>query len=729
MPRQVFLDYSKGKVKLEEVPYPKLRPDGVIVKTLYSAVSIGTERLMLKLAKRSLLGMAVERPDLLKLFIEYAKNEGFLNAYRAAMARLREPVPLGYSSSGVVLEVGYNALNEFKQGDLVACGGHGYASHAEITYIPRTLCTRIPEGVDPRDASFANIGAIAIHSLRLAKAELGANIAIIGLGLLGLIAVQLAKASGANVLGIDVVRSKIELAKNLGANAVALPGHDDIDIITQNFTDNKGFDSAIIFASTKSSKPLEIAAKIVRRKGRIVVPGWVKTHIPRNLFYEKELEFVIPRSSGLGIYDPLYETGKTQYLLEYIRWTAKENMKTFLYLLKENKINMKPLITHEFNINEAEKVYEKLYKNKIKDAIGIVFQYPSTKELDNTKKELIIEIKPRKQQTPEKTQIRKEKTRIGFIGAGQHAQGVLLPILKKMKQVELTGVATTTPAKATQVAKRWGFKYATTHPDKIIEDPDTDAVFIVTRHDTHAYYTVKALEAGKYVFVEKPLAITLEQLEQVKKAIEKHPGKLMVGFNRRYAPFTQEAKKILEKRTEPATILMRINAGYTPQDHWIYDPKQGGGRIISETCHFIDLAIYLTEAKPINYTITLMGKTPRYHITDNHIITMKHQDGSISTIIYTSQGTRAYSRELIEIYIAENAISIYNFKKMIHTYKLKKKTRRLFSSDRGYELVLKGFVLSIRQGKHADPYTDITLYTSYTTIAINESLQNYMNHD
>ena len=358
MPKQVVLDYSSGKVKLEEVPYPVLRADGIIIRTLYSAISVGTEKLMLSLAKKSFLGKAIERPDLLKLFIEYAKNEGFLNAYRAAMARLREPMPLGYSSSGIVIEVGQNASNEFVEGDIVACGGHGYASHAEVTYVPRTLCTKIPEGVEPKYAAFSNIGAIVIHSLRLAGLELGSNVAIIGLGLLGLIGVQAAKAAGANVLGIDVIPAKIQLARQLGADEIALASREDIDIITQNFTDNKGFDSVIIFASTKSSKPIELAAKVARRKGRIVVPGWVKTSLPRNIFYEKELKFIIPRSSGPGLYDPLYESGKTQYLLEYIRWTAKENMKTFLQLLKENKINMKSLITHTFDFNKAEEVYE-----------------------------------------------------------------------------------------------------------------------------------------------------------------------------------------------------------------------------------------------------------------------------------------------------------------------------------------------------------------------------------
>ena len=721
MPKQVFLDYSNGKVVLEEVPYPKLRSDGVIIKTLYSAISIGTEKLMLSLAKKSLIGKAFERPDLLKLFIEYAKNEGFLNAYRAAMARLKEPMPLGYSSSGIVVEVGQNAANEFKVGDLVACGGHGYASHAETTYVPRTLCAKIPDGVDPKHAAFANIGAISIHSIRLARVELGSNIAIIGLGLLGLIAVQAAKAAGANILGIDIVPSKTQLAKKLGADMVALADQDDIDIIAQNFTENKGFDAVIVFASTKSSKPLELAAKIARRKGRVVVPGWVKTHIPRNLFYEKELEFIIPRSSGLGIYDPLYEAGKTQYLLEYIRWTAKENMKTFLQLLKTKKINMEPLITHIFDINEAEEVYEKLHKGQIKGAIGILFKYPQTQNIDTLKNQITIEIRPA-QKTQGERKGRKEKVRIGFIGAGQHAQGVLLPILKKMKNVELIGVATTTPAKATQIAKRWRFQYATTNPDKVIEDPDIDAIFIVTRHDTHAYYTVKALEAGKYVFVEKPLATTLEQLEQVKKTVEKHPGKLMVGFNRRYSPFIQEAKKILQKRTEPMTILMRINAGYTPQDHWIYDPKQGGGRIVSETCHFIDLALYLTVSQAREYCVFVSDRPKRYHITDNHVITMIHDDGSLSTIVYTSQGTRTYPRETMEIYTSETVIKIDNFKSMVVVGKLHRLRKRKTQVDRGHKNTIELFIEGVMRGNLPIEDIILSLHSSEVTIRVSEYL-------
>lgn len=724
MPKQVFLDYSTGKVLLEEVPRPSLRPNGVIIRTLYSAISIGTEKLMLSLAKKSLLGKALERPDLLKLFIEYAKNEGFINAYRAAMARLKEPVPLGYSSSGMVLEVGQNASNEFKRGDLVACGGHGYASHAEITYVPRTLCVKIPEGVEPKYAAFANIGAIAIHGIRLARVELGSNIAIIGLGLLGLIAVQAAKAAGANVLGMDIVQTKIQLAKRLGADAVALVNRNDIDIIAQNFTENKGFDAVIVFASTKSASPIELAAKIARRKGRIVVPGWVKTYLPRNLFYEKELEFVIPRSSGLGIYDPLYETGKTQYLLEYVRWTAKENMRTFLQLLKEKKISMEPLVTHIFDFNKAEEVYEKLHKGKIKGAIGIIFKYPSTQNLETEifSKQIVIEIKP-VARSVEKKEKKKEKIRVGFIGAGQHAQGVLLPILKKMKNVEFVGVATTTPAKAIQIAKRWGFKYATTSPDKVIEDPDIDAIFVVTRHDTHAYYTVRALETGKYVFVEKPLAITLEQLEQVKKAIERHPGKLMVGFNRRWSKFSIEAKKVLAKSIEPKIILVRVNAGYTPLDSWIFDPAQGGGRIIGEICHFIDLSIYFTDSSITRFTLENASMN-RYHITDNVSIILKHKDHSLTTIVYTSAGTRSYPRELVELYTSETAIKIDNFKYLIIKGSLGRKTIRKFNVDRGHKNMLHTFLSIVAEGSSIrQDILNQFLEASYITIKLNENIQ------
>ena len=403
-----------------------------------------------------------------------------------------------------------------------------------------------------------------------------------------------------------------------------------------------------------------------------------------------------------------------------MRWTAKENMKTFLRLLKEKKIKMEPIITQVFDFNKAVEVYEKLYKGELKGAIGIAFKYSPINDIERLRKEhMVIEIKPAMRTSKAKEE-KKDKVRIGFIGAGQHAQGTLLPILKKMKDLELVGVATTTPAKVAQIAKRWGFKYATTNPDKIIEDPDIDAVFVVTRHDTHAYYTVKALEAGKYVFVEKPLAVTLEQLEQVRKTLEKNPGKLMIGFNRRYAPYTQEAKKILQNRTEPITMLIRVNAGYTPQDHWIYDPKQGGGRIISETCHFIDLAIYLTESKPIDYTVTVMNKAPRYHITDNHIITLKHEDGSIATIVYTSQGTRAYPRELIEIFAQETAININNFRTLSIKGKNKKKHTNIFGADRGHKRMLEFFIGQVKSSEEIPE----TLESSYWTIRIVKNILN-----
>jgi len=716
MPKQVFLDYRKGEVKLIEVPAPKVRPNGVVVRTLFSVISLGTETLMISLAKKSLIGKALERPDLVKQALDFAKNEGLLNAYRLAMAKLSEPTPLGYSSAGIVEEVGENARGEFKKGDIVACAGHGHACHAELTYVPKTLCVKVPEGVKPKYAAFANVGSIALHSVRLAKPEIGSTIAVIGLGLLGLLAVQIARVAGCRVFGLDIVPQKVKLALKLGAEAGAIVGKEDVELKARNFAP-KGFDAVIVFASTKSSQPVELAAKITREKGRVVIPGWVKLDLPRNLFYEKELELVVPRSSGPGLYDLQYESGKIDYPYAYVRWTVKRNMKVFLNLVKRGDINLEPLITHIFDFEKAEEVYKQLYERKLKGAIGILFKY--NVELKEPKP-LIIKVTPIAKKKNEKEE-KKEKVIIGLIGAGQHAQSVLLPILKRIKDVELKTVCTSRPLTATRVAQKWGFKYATTDYKKVIDDPEIDAVFIATRHDTHAYLAAEALEAGKYVFLEKPLAVNYEQLEVIKKAWTKNPGKLMVGFNRRYAPLIQEVKKLLVNRSEPAFILMRINAGYTPLDHWIFDPTQGGGRIIGELCHFVDLSIYLTNSLPLMVNANNISGSKKYHYTDNVSIIMKHKDGSLTTITYTAAGTRKYSRERIEVFCEETVYVIDNFKYLEIKGKLRNKKVTLLNADRGHKNECKEFIRYVKTGGQI-PYFEQYVYATVVTFEVNNML-------
>ena len=717
--KQVFLDYSTGAISLIDAPIPLLRKNGVIVRTLYSAISSGTETLMIKLAKKSLIGKAMERPDLVRQVIDFAKNEGILNAYREAIARLKEPVPLGYSSVGIVEKVGENAREEFRVGDLVACAGHGYASHSELSYVPRTLCVKVPEGVKPEHAAFSNIGSIALHSVRLAKPEVGKNIAVIGLGLLGQFAAQIAKISGCNVFGIDIVEEKVKLGIKLGMDEGAVLGKEDVLTKAQNFSEREGFDSVIVFASTKSSQPLYLAARLARVKGKIIVPGWVKLSIPRQEFYDKELDLIVPRSSGPGLYDPQYESGVLDYPLPFVRWTVKRNMKTFLRLVEKGLIKVDPLITHIFNFEEAEKVYEKILKGELKRAIGILFKY----KVEIKEEELfkpIIEITLRKRKK-EKERERK-KIIVGFIGAGTFAQGTLLPILSKMKEVELKTVCTATPVKVSNIAKRWKFKYATTDYRKILEDPEIDAVFITTRHDLHAKIAAEALKAGKYVFVEKPLAMNETQLKMVIDAYKLNPGKLMVGFNRRFSPFINEIKKIFRGRVEPLVISMRINAGYTPLDSWVFDPVQGGGRIIGEICHFIDLALYLTESPPIKLNIE-NALSPRYHFTDNLAIVLKHKDESLTSIIYTAAGTRSYSRELIEVFGEQTVAKVDNFKKLTIIKGTKRVRKRRINSDRGHKNEMEFFVKKVLNKEEINYFHEYVT-TTLITFKLQKMLRN-----
>ena len=713
--KQVIQNYKTGELNLVETPIPAAKSGGILVRNINSLVSAGTEKLMIDLAKKSLLGKAKARPDLVKQVINKIKSDGLMEAYRQAMGRLDTPIPLGYSCAGRIEQVGKDA-GEFQKGDRVACFGNGYASHAEMVYVPKNLAVKIPDDVSYEEAAFVALGAIALHAVRCADVSLGENVAVIGLGLLGLLTIQLLNASGCNVFGIDLMEDKVELSKQLGAKEGVGPNENTVEQI-DSLTDGNGVDSVIIFASTESNQPIELAAEIARERANIVVPGMVGLDIPRNVFYEKELNLVVSRSTGPGIYDPDYEEKGQDYPISYVRWTEKRNMRQFLELVADGKIKLDELITHRFSIDGATEAYKMIMENT-EPYIGVLLEYDANADRDLSYK-VVIEKRKSKRKA-------KDEIGIGLIGAGQYAKGELLPAIKKVDiPFKLIGVATASGSSGKHAAEKFGFDYCTTDYTELLNDENVDVVLIATRHNLHAPMTVEALKAGKDVFVEKPLAVNEDELIKLISAVKENHGQVMVGFNRRFSPFTTYAKKLFGPINEPVVINCRVNAGYVPQNSWVHDPKQGGGRIIGEVCHFVDLIQYLSDSLPTSvYAECISGSNEAMPDEDNVAITVKLRNGSVGSIIYVANGDKSYSREKVEVFGKGSVAVINNFKSMsfIKDGKTKKKRSHL-GIDRGHNDEMNALFRSIKEGKDFPVDFEEYVYTTLTTFKIIESIQ------
>ncbi len=705
--KQVLQNYKSGKLELAEVPIPLCGAAGVLVKNKNSLISTGTEKLMISLAKKSLISKAKERPDLVKKVINKIKTEGLLEAYRQSMARLDETIPLGYSSAGEVIEVG-KMLDEFQVGDRVACIGAGVATHTEVIFVPKNQCVKIPDEVSFEEASFVALGAIALHAVRVSEAKLGENVVVIGLGLLGQLAVGLLKASGSNVLGVDISREKNKLAKTLGAASVTTP--DNLIEEAARFTKGRGADSVIIFASTKSNEPIEQAAEIARERAKIVAPGMIRFYLPRKLFYEKELELVISRSSGPGIYDRKYEEEGIDYPISYVRWTKRRNMEAFLEAVKAKAINLEPLITHRFKIENALAAYEMILEGK-ESYIGVLLEY--------------LEAKPTQKIsfTKKSSKALAGRINVGLIGAGLFAKGTILPILKDSKDINLKAVATAGGINAREIGKNYGFDYATTNYKEILGDKDIQAVIIATRHNLHKKFIIESLEAGKDVFCEKPLCINQEELEEIIKTYGQSNNRLMIGFNRRFSPLARFVKENLPE-SSPLVINCRVNTGFMPKEIWVHNPKIGGGSIIGEVCHFIDLIQYFTGSLPWEvsaYSISSEGN--QIIPSDNVVINLKYQDGSIAAICYTASGSKSFPRERIEIFGGGKVGVIENFKKASVYGKGRTKHKKIWGTDKGHKDEYQIFFKAIEEGGEIPVDFKEYIATTLATFKIVESLK------
>jgi len=797
--KQILQSYKTGELWLAEVPVPVCKSGGVVIQTRNSFVSAGTERMLVDFAKKNIVGKALAMPDQVKKVIRKMKSEGVFSTLEKVQAKLDQPIPLGYSCAGVVEEVGRNVTG-LSVGDRVACGGAGYANHSDYNYIPKNLVVKIPESVSFEDASCATVGSIALQGVRQCDLRLGENICVMGLGLLGLLAVQMLKAGGIRVIGFDPNIERCKLAEELGADLVVST---DLEAACNEFSEGYGVDAVLITAATKSNEPVTVAGEICRVKGKVVVTGLVGMDIPRDMYYKKELDFKLSLSYGPGRYDPHYEEAGHDYPYGYVRWTEQRNIKAFLDLVASGAVTPSKLITHRFDIENALDAYDLMLGKTKEPYLGIVLNYDpqitpvgfseptgqaqitrisngnENREIGETADEcgdqkLTADERPgticrtypdticrsyRAGGAGRLTQIKKDQRLlilnnelgvsvqgqavVGFIGAGNFTKGVLLPNLKKQPDIRLRGICTATGMNAAETGKKEGFEFATTDYTQLLDDPDINTVFITTQHNTHARFVSEALRAGKNVFVEKPLCLTAEELEEIRDQMSEDRSqitdsqvqssnfrsptsdyrKLMVGYNRRFSPHAKFIKDYFQDRRTPMMVNYRVNAGIIPPDVWIQDPTVGGGRIIGEVCHFVDFASFVIGSEPVEVQAMCVD-TPNASLVaeDNVSLAIRYRDGSVAQILYVAVGATELAKEYCEVFADESSAVMDNFCSTIcmgkrGSKKLKGKQAKGFSEEIG------AFLDAIQKGLPCPISFQSLVDTTACTFAVLESLK------
>ena len=709
--RQLTQNLKTGDLKIEDVPAPMVKSGGLLVRNYCSLISAGTERAFVDLGQKSLLGKAKDRPDLVKKVMRQVKQEGVVNTFRKVMEHIDTPLPLGYSSSGVVEVIGAG-IHEFTKGDIVACAGAKYANHAEFVFIPQNLCVKVPEGVDHESAAFTTLGSIAMQGVRRAEPQLGDNVAVIGLGLVGQIAIQILKANGCRVLGIDIDPEKNQLAKKMGIDEAVEIG--DAHKACHDFSNGIGMDFVVITAATHNSGPIEMAGEISRDRGRVVVIGDVGMNVPRDIYYKKELDLRLSRSYGPGRYDAQYEERGIDYPISYVRWTEKRNMEEFLRLVALGNVRPKELITHRFDFNDAIKAYNIITGKVQEKYLAILLKY----EIDVLLDRKVILNKAEFEKQPAKDQVN-----IGLIGAGNFTKSMLIPKLEREKSVKIRGIATATGLTAAHTGQKHGCDYATSDYSDFMKDDNIHGVFVATRHNTHSKISAEMLESGKYVFVEKPLAISMEQLDQIMNAWKIAGNKIMVGFNRRFAPMTKKVKEHFKGRTYPIFINYRINAGVLSKESWVQNAEEGGGRIIGEVCHFVDFLQYMTGCYPKRiFAETLHISDQSLEINDNLSATISFPDGSIGTISYLANGDLSYPKERIEIFGGGSICVIDDFMRL-EIVKDGKSQKSSGKQDKGHDSEIHEFVEAIRKGEPVPVEFRESIVTTMATFKIMDSLR------
>jgi len=703
--KQIIQDHKAGDLRIADVPSPLLSEGGVLVQNAWSAISSGTERDSIEIAQKNIFEKAKERPDELKKVIRSIQTIGLKQTYDLVLNKLETPVALGYSSAGRIIEAGKNA-GEFRVGDRVACAGAKYANHAEIIFVPRNLCVKVPDIVTYEEAAYTTLGAIALQGVRLSEATVGDKVAVIGLGLIGLLTVQILKASGCAVLGIDIDQYAIDNAKKSGADVCGHSRNDDINGLVDSITQHLGVDAAIITASTESNEPVELAGEITRKKGRVVVVGNVSMSIPRKNYYAKELDFKVSCSYGPGRYDPGYEELGIDYPIGYVRWTEKRNMETFLGLVKDKKIDLSKITTHRVKFENALEAYEIVLGKKKEEHIGILLEYEDKKEYPPTLK--VLSAGPGKN----------SQIKLGLIGLGNFMQATILPILKKQDGVSIEGVATTKGHVAKHIAVKYRIAECYSNAKDMFSNPGINTVMIASRHNSHAQYVIEGLKTKKHVYTEKPLAINALELKEIIELRKSVTTDVMVGFNRRFAPLVVKCRGFLNQLPEPKLINYRINAGYVPPEHWIQNAEEGGGRIIGEVCHFVDLCSFICGA---GFESIFAQTTGDNRQRDNLCVMIRFKDGSLANVSYISTGDKIYSKERIELYSCGAVMVIDDFRRL---ELIKDGKRKLYNSvqDKGHMRQLALWIESIKDGKTIPVPFNESVASTMATFAIHESL-------
>ncbi len=700
-----------GDLYIDKYIRPITKKQNILLLSYTSLISAGTEKMIMDLAKKSLVGKARERPDQVQRVLEKIRNEGMLETLAQVTNKLDEPMTMGYSSAGVVVECGAG-VEGFKPGDRVASNG----PHAEVVSVSKHLCAHIPEGVSFDQAAFTVVGAIALQGVRLGRSSIGDSVLVIGLGLIGQITCSLLKAQGCRVIGTDLDESKTVLAKKMGAD-VALPDMKSSDV--DGLTLGRGVDAVIVTASTESDGPVTLAADAVRAKGRVVMVGAVGMHVPRRPFYFKEAELVVSCSYGPGRYDPLYEEKGIDYPYGYVRWTEQRNMQAILDLMAEGKLDVSPLISHRFPIEKALDAYA-LIETHNEPYLGILLEYSGSLKEEEKR----IALSSSKKHTGE--------IGIGFIGAGSFARAVLLPAIELESHLRPRIICSAGGLNAKSAGERFGFDEATSDDSDVLTDSAVDAVFIATRHDLHAQQVMRSLRASKHVFVEKPLALTTEEILEIEKALVglSEPKILMVGFNRRFSRAALSVRSFFAGVLQPITISIRFNAGGIPWDHWTQDMEIGGGRIIGEACHAIDLATFLAGSVPIRVFAESIGGSYAPQVTDDQcFITLRHANGSISNIAYLSGGDKSYPKERVEVIGAGQIAVIDDFKKITQVANGRTKEKILSKQDKGHAAEIERFAKAIKDGEAAPIPWDELRAVSLASILAVQSLRQGMPMD
>jgi len=688
--KQVVQNFKTGVVSVEDIPVPRLRRGCVRVRNRASLISSGTEGGTVKLGKMSLLGKARARPEQMKKVIKTLRTEGILATVNAVNRTLDLPIPLGYSCAGVI-QASSDEITDLPVGTPVACGGAGMANHADFVVIPRNLCVPIPSGVSFQQAAFTTVGSIAMQSVRIANTRLGENVVVIGLGLVGLIVAQILKAAGCRVFGIDIDPQRIKWVEENGICPAVLRSADNIHDKILRFSKGYGADAVIITAAVESNDPVALAGEITRYKGRVVVVGRTIMNAPRETYLFKELQLCTSYAYGPGADDPTYEIEAYDYPIGYVRWTENRNMESFLNLLSDRKININPLITHEFPVEKAPTAFDLITTSKELN-IGVILGY----EDDGSDKTSSVISHTASVST---ATFRQDNIRVGIIGAGSFATNSMIPLLTKRKDITLQSIASSTGIKAAALAKKYGITRVVSEAGEILEAPDIDCVFIFTRHGTHATFSEKALISGKHVFVEKPLALTEEELERVVSAQKRSGNILMIGFNRRFSPLALIINNFFSDRCQPMLIRYRGNVGYRPPEHWLHDPIDGGGVILGEACHYIDFCRWMVASPIANVEAKSLGTSnTKFIAEDNVTINISFQDGSIAVINYVSNGAKGFGNERCEAHgDGKSAVwEDFKFVKLVKNLGFPKVYRNRILLKKGYREELDTFFRRVK---------------------------------